>query len=66
MPPNYGATGTLTGSTNCDSAATGNTGCGLRSNQPGNYGAPYNSNGGGIHMSTLSFLLSMRTFTCTD
>lgn len=51
MPSNYGATGTLTASTNCDAIATGSTGCGLRSNQPGNYGAPYNSNGGGVHVS---------------
>jgi len=50
MPSNYGATGTLTASTNCDAIATGSTGCGLRSNQPGNYGAPYNSNGGGVHV----------------
>lgn len=55
MPSNYGATAQLTGSgsnaLNCDAAATGNTGCGLRSSQANNYGAPYNANGGGVHIS---------------
>lgn len=51
MPPNYGASSSLTASTNCDAVATGNTGCGLRSSQANNYGQPYNNNGGGVHIS---------------
>jgi hypothetical protein len=57
MPSNYGATGTPTGvganALNCDAIATGDTGCGLRSAQPGDYGAPYNSNSGGVHISAI-------------
>jgi len=48
MPVNYNATGTLMASRDCDSFATGNTGCGLVSNVPNNYGAPFNANGGGV------------------
>lgn len=60
MPSNYGATGTLAASganaLNCDAVASGDTGCGLRSSQAGNYGAPYNSNGGGVHISSYRWL----------
>lgn len=34
---------------NCDAKATNDEGCGIRSSTKGNYGAPYNKNGGGVH-----------------
>ncbi|KAF8318126.1 WSC-domain-containing protein [Clavulina sp. PMI_390] len=54
MPTNGNQTGSLTGSNNCDAAATGDAGCGVMSTQTGNYGAPYNSAGGGVHISAFS------------
>ncbi|CAO1632480.1 unnamed protein product [Sympodiomycopsis kandeliae] len=34
---------------NCDAKSTDDQGCGIRSSTSGNYGAPYNKNGGGVH-----------------
>jgi hypothetical protein len=48
MPTNFNATGTLLGSSNCDVVPTGNTGCGIQSNVPNNFGAPFNSKHGGV------------------
>jgi len=40
-------TGTVL-STNCDAAATGNSGCGILDPEPKSYGAPFNQNKGGV------------------
>ncbi|KAF8312888.1 concanavalin A-like lectin/glucanase domain-containing protein [Cantharellus anzutake] len=49
MPIDFGGTGTLTGSPNCDAHANSNTGCGIRASGPNTYGEGFNSNGGGVY-----------------
>ncbi|KAH8105325.1 laminarinase [Cristinia sonorae] len=46
MPGSRTMTGTATGN-NCDVAATGNSGCGVKSSQTNSYGPAFNSAGGG-------------------
>ncbi|KAF8069103.1 laminarinase [Lyophyllum atratum] len=46
MPASRAQTGTTTG-TNCDSAATGNAGCGVKFTDARSYGPTFNNNGGG-------------------
>ncbi len=50
-PNALGITGTLTASTDCGAAATGNAGCGVRATESNSFGAPFNSNGGGVYAS---------------
>lgn len=66
MPSNYGASATLTSSTNCDAVATNDAGCGLRSSQANNYGQPYNNNGGGVHISCVDFFRLEFSFQLTS
>ncbi|KAF8650900.1 hypothetical protein AX16_005047 [Volvariella volvacea WC 439] len=46
MPASRSQTGTSTGN-NCDVAATGNAGCGVKMNDARSYGPSFNANGGG-------------------
>ncbi|KAI0762578.1 concanavalin A-like lectin/glucanase domain-containing protein [Fomes fomentarius] len=48
-PNALGITGTLTASTDCGAATTGNAGCGVRDTESNSFGAPFNSNGGGVY-----------------
>ncbi|KAJ1311525.1 hypothetical protein OPQ81_010009 [Rhizoctonia solani] len=49
IPSDYGSSGTLAASTNCDANGTSNMGCGQISTQPNSYGKPFNDNGGGVY-----------------
>lgn len=53
IPTDFGASSTLTtgnfDSYDCGSAATDNQGCGMRSTTANNYGADFNTNGGGVY-----------------
>ena len=46
-----GISGSLTASTNCGAVSTANAGCGVRDNHTNSFGAPFNSNGGGVFAS---------------
>ncbi|KAI0757414.1 concanavalin A-like lectin/glucanase domain-containing protein [Daedaleopsis nitida] len=48
-PGVLGISGTLTGTTDCSVSAVSNEGCGIRASQSNSYGAPFNSNGGGVY-----------------
>ncbi|KAF8595524.1 hypothetical protein BDV93DRAFT_456685 [Ceratobasidium sp. AG-I] len=49
IPQNYGSSGVLAATLDCDQAATGNQGCGQLSSQANNYGKAFNDNGGGVY-----------------
>ncbi|KAH9945470.1 endo-beta-glucanase [Epithele typhae] len=49
MPPVRMQTGTQTGGNNCDSRATGNTGCGVKDRRPNSFGPAFNRDGGGFY-----------------
>jgi len=51
--------GTLVASTDCSASATGNQGCGVRSNLSNSFGAGFNGNGGGVYASKHSERPSM-------
>jgi hypothetical protein len=44
-----GISGSVVSSTNCAALETNNEGCGVRANQTNSFGAPFNSNGGGVY-----------------
>jgi len=46
-----GISGTVVGGTNCAALQTNNQGCGVRASQTNSFGAPFNSNGGGVYAS---------------
>jgi len=48
MPDDRAQTG-LPVQSNCDVAATGNSGCGVQTTEPNSYGPGFNSNGGGYY-----------------
>ena len=52
-----GFSGTLTGGTDCAVSTTANAGCGVRADATNSFGAPFNSNGGGVFASAFSTLL---------
>ena len=57
-PNTLGITGSLVANTDCAVATTANAGCGVRASQTNSFGAPFNSNGGGVYASEwLSALL---------
>ena len=57
-PNTLGITGSLVDNTDCAVATTANAGCGVRASQTNSFGAPFNSNGGGVYASEwLSALL---------
>ncbi|KAF7986223.1 hypothetical protein HWV62_38669 [Athelia sp. TMB] len=45
-----GITGQIVGGTNCAAAESGNQGCGTRSPDSNSFGAPFNSNNGGVYV----------------
>ncbi|RPD58435.1 hypothetical protein L226DRAFT_541292 [Lentinus tigrinus ALCF2SS1-7] len=47
-PNTLGITGSLVANTDCAVATTANAGCGVRASQTNSFGAPFNSNGGGV------------------
>ncbi|KAH9927470.1 concanavalin A-like lectin/glucanase domain-containing protein, partial [Epithele typhae] len=47
-----GITGTLVDGTDCAAATTGNAGCGIRDSRTNSFGAPFNSNGGGVFVTS--------------
>ncbi|TFK82453.1 glycoside hydrolase family 16 protein [Polyporus arcularius HHB13444] len=48
-PNILGITGSLVANTDCAVATTANAGCGVRASQTNSFGAPFNSNGGGVY-----------------
>ena len=50
-PGTLGITGSLTASTDCSVSPASNAGCGVRDSRTNSYGAPFNSNGGGVYAS---------------
>ncbi|KAI0719122.1 concanavalin A-like lectin/glucanase domain-containing protein [Cerioporus squamosus] len=48
-PGTLGITGSLVANTDCAVATTANAGCGVRASQTNSFGAPFNSNGGGVY-----------------
>ena len=52
-PNALGITGSVTASADCETEATGNAGCGWRDTRSNSWGAPFNSNGGGVYTSEL-------------
>ncbi|KAG8907558.1 hypothetical protein FRB99_003717 [Tulasnella sp. 403] len=49
LPNDFGGTGTMLNGNVCSAALTGNSGCGIKNNDPTSYGAGFNANGGGVY-----------------
>ena len=59
-PSTLGISGTLVDGTDCAVADTANAGCGIRGDATNSFGAPFNSNGGGVFASASRFLCFAR------